>query len=204
MNKEPFEKISLYYDELVKRHGHDPRSCDYGRTESQIKKFNVLADVLPLTNKRLLDVGCGFADYADYLTARHGKVEYSGVDLSAHMIDLARQRHPDLDLRLGNVCDLFEPEQFDVVNANGIFYLLGANAPSLMQTIIRRLFDLSKVAVAFNSLSTWASTHEAGEYYADPLVTLAFCRTLTPWVVLRHDYLPHDFTVYLYKEQQVR
>lgn len=204
MNIEPFQKISLYYDELVKRHGHDPRACDYGRTESQTKKFTVLADMMPLDGKSLLDVGCGFADYADYLSERHGEVTYSGVDLSARMVELARQRHGELDLRVGNICELFEPGQFDVVSANGIFYLLGTDAPSLMQTIIRRMFDIAKEAVAFNSLSVWASSHEPGEYYADPLETLAFCRTLSPCVVLRHDYLPHDFSIYLYKEQQVR
>ena len=33
-----------------------------------------------------------------------------------------------------------------------------------------------------------------------PLHVLAFCRTLTSRVTLRHDYLEHDFTVYLYRD----
>jgi hypothetical protein len=53
--------------------------------------------------------------------------------------------------------------------------------------------------VAFNSLSAWATDQEAGEFYADPLRVVDFCRRITPRVVLRHDYHPRDFTVYLYK-----
>ena len=40
-----------------------------------------------------------------------------------------------------------------------------------------------------------------GEFYTDPLQTLAFCRTLTPWVTLRHDYHSRDFTIYMRKDQ---
>jgi hypothetical protein len=36
-------------------------------------------------------------------------------------------------------------------------------------------------------------------YDAESLLTLNSCRQLTPWVALRHDYHPRDFTVYLYK-----
>ncbi len=90
---------------------------------------------------------------------------------------------------------------FDVVTANGIFYLLGEQAWPMMQQIIERLYELATSAVAFNSLSAWANKEEqeAGEYYADPIKVVDFCRRLTPWVVLRHDYHPRDFTIYMYK-----
>ena len=70
-----------------------------------------------------------------------------------------------------------------------------------MEVLIKRLYELADHAVAFTSLSTWAMTQEPNEYYADPLETVRFCRTLTPWVALRHDYLPHDFAIYMYKRK---
>jgi hypothetical protein len=116
------------------------------------------------------------------------------------MIAEAQRLHPNLALSCANVLDLPETPSYDVVNANGIFYLLGDNAPNLMREIVRKMFSLCAKAVAFSTISSWASVHEAGEFYADPLETLAFCKTLSPYVVLRHDYLPHDFTIYLYRE----
>jgi SAM-dependent methyltransferase len=196
---DPFARIADYYDGLVRKYGHDPRACDYGRAESQQIKFRVLSEVLPLANSSVLDVGCGFADFATFLEERHAGVRYSGIDLCSAMVNEAQRNHPNLDLRVANVSDASFTRTFDVVTANGIFYLLGDQAWPMIQQIVERMYALATRAVAFNSLSAWATDQEAGEFYADPLRLVDFCRRLTPWVVLRHDYHPRDFTVYLYK-----
>ena len=198
---EKFAAVGRYYDNLVARHGHSPFACDYGRPESQQIKFSVLAEVMPLSGKSILDVGCGFADYADYLEQKFTRVSYSGVDLSAAMVEGARKHRPDRSIRRLDILQ-DEPGRYDVVTANGIFYLLGSKAAPLMRRIVTRMFELSREAVAFNSLSAWAVDHEAGEFYADPLQTVDFCRTLTPWVVLRHDYHHRDFTIFMYRERR--
>jgi SAM-dependent methyltransferase len=200
---DPFARIADYYDGLVRKYGHDTRACDYGRVESQKIKFRVLSEVLPLGNFSLLDVGCGFADFATFLEDRFPLVRYSGIDLCPAMVDEARRNHPDLDLRMANIFDAAFDRTFDVVTANGIFYLMGDQAWPMMQQIIGRMFALATTAVAFNSLSGWATDQEAGEFYADPLRVVEFCRRLTPRVVLRHDYHPRDFTVFLYKTDRI-
>lgn len=196
---DPFTRISGYYEKLIKQYGHDPRACDYGIAESQQIKFRVLSEVMPLSRRTVLDIGCGFADFAIYLKKRYSAVQYCGLDLCPDMIERARNSRPDLNLRVGNVLDAYFDKTFDVVTANGIFYLLGKEAWSLMQAIIGRMFELATSAVAFNSLSAWADEKEDGEFYADPLQVVSFCRTLTPWVTLRNDYHPRDFTVYMYR-----
>ncbi len=199
---EVFERIGNYYDKLVNKYGRMPEACDYGRAVSQLIKFRVLSDVLSMSGMSMLDVGCGFADYYDFLKQKYGDFTYRGVDLSRTMIQQAKEIHPHLDLRHGNVLNEQGEDKYDIVNANGIFYLLGDMAMETMQLIIDKMFRLSRNACVFNSLSAWAPSKESGEFYADPCQTMAYCRTLTPWVVLRHDYHPRDFTVYLYKAQQ--
>jgi len=194
-----FGRIADYYGALIRKYGHDPRACDYGHVESQEIKFRVLSELMPLDNCSLLDVGCGFADFAGYLQSRFDGLQYSGIDLCADMVNEAKRNHPDLDLRVANIADVVLDRKFDVIMANGIFYLLGEQPVAIMRDMIQRMFSLATRAVAFNSLSTWARDQESGEFYADPLQTVEFCRQLTPWVVLRHDYHPRDFTVYLYK-----
>lgn len=196
---EPFTAIGHYYDALVREHGHAPRACDYGRAESQRVKFDVLSDSAPLNGRHLLDVGCGFADFADYLRERNPPASYTGWDLCAGMVEQARRLHPELSIRQANVLTAKPERQFDVVMANGIFYLLGDEAWPLMQAIVRRMYALAGEAVVFNSLSSWATDQEPREFHADPAAVLDFCRTLTPLVALRHDYHPRDFTVVLRK-----
>jgi SAM-dependent methyltransferase len=201
MDSHVFERIAGYYDELVTTYGHSPRACDYGRPESQKQKFEVLSHVADLGGKSVLDVGCGFGDFSNFLAERFPSLTYRGVDISPQMVENARALNPAADIVQCNILhSAVEPA--DVVTANGIFYLLGSGAEEVMQQLVARMFELCKEAVAFNSLSGWAPEPEAGEFYADPARTLAFCRTLTPWVTLRHDYHPHDFTVYMYRRQQ--
>lgn len=201
-SKAIFDEIGRFYDGLVERFGHHPRACDYGNPASQQKKFQVLSEVMDLSGRRVLDIGCGFGDFGVYLQQRYGDVRYSGLDLSEQMVDGARALHPQFRFRHGNLLDLPSAERFDVVTANGIFYLLGPEAEVIMRSLLSRMFEIATEAVAFNSLSSHAASKEEGEFYADPAKTVAYCQTLTPWVVLRHDYHPRDFTMYLYKETE--
>lgn len=194
-----FGRISEYYERLIRQYGHDPRACDYGRPESQEIKFRVLSEVMPLAGRSLLDVGCGFADFATYLHGNFSGITYSGIDLCESMVAEARRNHPELDLRSANLLDASFDHSFDVVTSNGTFYLLGEQAWPMMRKMIERMFGLATSALAFNSLSTWANDPDPDEFYADPFRVLKFCRELTPWVVLRHDYHPRDFTIYMYK-----
>jgi hypothetical protein len=70
----------------------------------------------------------------------------------------------------------------------------------LVQKIVDEMYKHSRRGIVFNSLSSWASIHEKGEYYASPLAVVEWCRKLSPWITLKHDYLPHDFTVFISKE----
>src|SRR5688572_3338932 len=110
---ETFAAIGRYYDALVARHGHSPYACDYGRPESQLIKFSVLADVMPLSYKSVLDIGCGFADYADFLERKFPGLSYSGVDLSAAMVEGARKRRPDRSIRRLEILQ-DDPGRYDV------------------------------------------------------------------------------------------
>jgi SAM-dependent methyltransferase len=195
---EVFEAVAAYYDRLVTQYGKSHRACDYGSALSQQAKFRVLAEVLDLSGKSVLDVGCGLADFADFLAKTCPDVRYTGIDLSPGMVALARAGHPGLDIRAGNVLsERFD--RYDVVVANGIFYLLGTDAARMMRDLVVKMFEIATEALAFNSLSEWGTEQEAGEFYANPLATVEMCRPLTPRMVLRHDYHARDFTVYLYK-----
>lgn len=199
MINDPYREIAHGYDLKVHKYGYSTRATDYGHPGSQRLKFSALTEVMPLLDKSILDVGCGFADLQNFLAERGIESNYTGYDISEAMIDIARQRHPGVQLEVRNILNNPPNQKFDVVLSTGIFFLLQNNAKEIMHEMITIMYKLANHAVAFTTLSAWAEDKELNEFYADPGETLDFCRTLTPRLVLRHDYHPRDFAIYMYR-----
>jgi len=199
--KTHYQSISDYYTRLVKQHGIAPRSLDWGSKTSQELRFNIMSQVANLEGKKILDVGCGLGDFWEYLQAQKIQVDYTGYDITSAMVEKASARFPQLTIECKNILEDKVEEKFDYVFASGILYLLKNNQATISMKLISRMFKLSIKGLAFNSLSTWTENQEDNEYYINPAEILNYARQLTPWVCIRHDYLPNDFTMFLYKEK---
>jgi SAM-dependent methyltransferase len=97
------------------------------------------AALAPLKGLAVLDAGCG-TGLALRLAAAYG-AKITGVDATAPMLDLARDRLPQADLRIGDLEQLpFADATFDVVTAfNSVQY---AASP---QAAVRELARVTKV-----------------------------------------------------------
>lgn len=193
------EGVLRYFDQRLDAYGVDVRAVDWGSEASQALRFRVLCAVGDLDGRRVLDVGSGLGDLCRYLGAHHPTAVYEGCDVNPRMVAAARARFPAgrflVADPLGEARALRPP--YDWVLASGLFYL---RDEAFMEAMVRRLFDLCARGLAFNTLSAWAARREPGELHAEPARVLALARALAPRLVLRHDYLPNDFTVYLYRD----
>jgi SAM-dependent methyltransferase len=195
-------RIAEFYHGLVSRFGVDPRALDWGSRASQETRFDVLIEIDELAGRSVLDIGCGLADLFAFLESRHIPVAYTGYDIAPAVIRFARERFPHLALQ---VVDLMAKEtvsrEFDFVLASGIFNLRPMGSYSYLEEMVRCMFEQCRCGVAFNSLSRRSNLLGSDQFLADPAEVLRICLDITPSVVLRHDYMPHDFTVYLYKDR---
>ncbi|MCS6243443.1 MAG: class I SAM-dependent methyltransferase [Opitutus sp.] len=187
-----------FFSKQLERHQEGPLAVNWGSQAGQDRRFAVLAGIGDMTGCRVLDVGCGLGGFYDWQLRQGLGLDYVGVDITPGMIEAARLRHPGVDFQVANVLAT-DPGQFDYVIASGIFYLRQHEPEAFLERMVTRLFGLARRGVAVNSLSTWSPRRDAGEFYADPVHTLEFCRSLTSAVVLRHDYHPGDFTLYLHQ-----
>jgi SAM-dependent methyltransferase len=70
---------------------------------------------------RVLDVGCGVGAFLRLVAARGGTP--AGIDASEALIELARERLPDADLRVGEMEDLpYDDDTFDLVTGFNSFF----------------------------------------------------------------------------------
>lgn len=102
-----YNHIAAQYDKLIE---HKPHNAYYDRP-------NTLGLMPDVEGKSILDAACGPGKYAEILLAKGAEV--TGVDISAEMIKLARQRNKDKgkffthDLSLP--MNMFADESFHIV-----------------------------------------------------------------------------------------
>lgn len=194
------ERNSSLYRSLLSEHGRSPKALNWSNEATQRDRFAIAFDMGISGDASVLDVGCGLADFRAFLKERGHRGSYCGIDLTPEMIATAQARFPADRFQRANLLALSDEElpgfECDVVVASGIFYFRRNEPDRFMKEMVTRLFRLARRSLAFNSLSAWAD-RPAGpdEFRADPVETLQFCRSLTPWCALRHDYHPGDFTI---------
>lgn len=90
---------------------------------------------------------------------------------------------------------------YDYVVSSGMLNLGSGQNLTQMKRLLVNCFGVCRIGSAVNMLSVHAPKRKRGRHYYDPKTILKFALTLTPRVVLRHDYLSNDFTVYLYRPE---
>src|SRR5262249_7304962 len=154
----------------------------FGRRSSQEKRFGALVALGEFDGARLLDVGCGFGDLLAWLRARGVKPRYTGLDLTASMIERCRKRFPEgeVSFLVGDALS-WEPDgPYDYVIASGIFGYHAKDTRARIQPTLERLFGIARAGLAVNFLSGCAPARSPGRLYVHPADVLQYALRLTP------------------------
>lgn len=198
--------IARYEGRLIE-HGYSPESLGWGKNGRQEVRFGVLAaQALAAPESSVLDVGCGFADLHDFLVERGWRGRYTGIDIVPGLLEVARERHPDLDLR---AVDITGPEpladRYDFAVASGIFNARlpsGGNSEQI-EGALERMLECARVTVAVDFMSTHVDFQKPGAWHTDPAWALRTAVRLSRRIALRHDYMPYEFALFIHKDDSI-
>ncbi len=195
--------VRKVFEGRFQQYGHDPRTLDWS-PESQRIRFRVLCEVTDISAKRVADLGCGLGDFWTYIGGRFTGVQYTGYDFSQIFVEECRRTHGGARFELLDVLREEIPERFDVVVSSGLHNLeVGTNEEDTIR-LLERAWTASDEAVAVNMLSDRAAVKTEGRHYYAARKMLQAASKISPYVALRQDYLPHDFTIYLYHNPRPR
>jgi len=201
-----------YWNGRAEAFGRDLKTLAYGSQRTQARKFDVLISAIKTRRVRILDVGCGFGDLYFHMTRLGFEVDYTGVDIAGRIVELAREAHQELRIVHGDVlaADVFPGEQFDHVLSTGINCAVHGRNVELEREMLSWMFSRCTSGTAMGLQSAiYLDRHpaESGDqagWYSDPVALCGYAlKTLTPWVTMRHDYMPHDFTLFLSREASI-
>lgn len=88
---------------------------------------------------KALDVGCGCTGRLTELLLSEGFTP-DGVDVSAHMLAIAKHKHPDLQFYHADICEWPVPDHYDLITAwDSIWHVPLAQQAALIQKLVNSL-----------------------------------------------------------------
>ena len=152
-----------------------------------------------------MDFGCGFGDLYDYILLKEFKnTKYTGIDINKKFIDIATEKHKDkATFILKNLLvDKFE-SRYDFVLSSGVFNHKLDDNMGFIEKCFEKFNHLSKKGFALNFLSDKVSVRYDYTFHADPAAILNLAYQYSNNVVLRNDYMPFEFTVFVNKFSEI-
>lgn len=199
--------VAAFYAAALREHGRGPRAVGWDTAHGQQAAFLQLAAVQGLTDgARVLDVGCGLGHLLDFFEQRGLRVDYTGYDICAPLLEQARLRHPNARFEHRDLLADPPSQRFDIVLASGVFGVAPPDPEPFILELVRAMFALCDRALAFNMLSApYFARHPLEAipetyYYADPGLVLDACLAITPQVSVDHTDVGDQFAVFLYRE----
>lgn len=195
------EQIKKLYQEKYKKYGLDPRSLCWHQKGAAHQRFRQMWAEIDFNGKSVLDVGCGFGEMGKFLSKRYKNVKYTGVDIVPEFIKEAKTLLPEGKFEVGDYFKNPLKVKYDVVLASGT---LNSNVDDNMgyrRNAIRVMFEHTKKVLAFNMLGGHPppkNDPKSNVWFADSLEILDYCMSITRRVVLRANYHPTDFTIFMY------
>ena len=192
---------NIYNKMLAQGHSNYDR-VGWGSLESQLERFRILSAVGDLNQCSVLDVGCGIGGLFEYLSKQDLNINYTGVDINENMIKMAKKNYPDTKFYCEDIAkniSMLGKKSFDYVFLSGALNLSEDNHENNIENLLKKLFAISDKGIAVNFLSIYSDYITPGEYYSNPKEILKLGFSISKKIVLRHDYMPHDFSLYIYK-----
>jgi len=200
------KEIIQDYQQGLEKFGQSPKALHWRNEESQKIRFKVLAEAISKQDLKsskisVLDVGCGFADFYAYLKKIGFAGKYVGTEIVPEFAQAALERFPEIEILIQDICKKPFKEKFDYVIANGIMNHNIENVEKYRKKFIKIMFAHAKKCLAFNLASKYRKMEKESSriHYADPAEYFSYCMSLSPKVILRHDYLLRDFTIFVYR-----
>lgn len=196
-------KIKQFYSKRYKQFGYSPKSLGWDKGKQQVR-FDVLTSQYDFNGRRVLDIGCGFGDFATYLHSKHIDCEYTGVDLSEEFIGVAQQLHPEAQFLLGDFLTIDFTQSFDYAIASGTFNLRFSDGGNyrFLQSVIDKVYGLCSDGFAFDFLSDKVDYELPDTFHYAPERVLAMAYGYSRNVVLRNDYMPFEFSLFVHKNDR--
>lgn len=201
MHKDDIENNIQRYNERFDQFGYSPKSLGWAKGKQDIR-FDVLTSLYDFNNKSVLDIGCGFGDLNKTLTRKAEKYSYLGCDLCENLIEEGKTIFPNAEFVVGNILDIDFTNRIDWAVASGPFNHKFEKTDNydFIESVMKKAYDSVKDGFSFDFISDKVDYKENNLFYSSPEKLLSLAYKLSRNVVLRSDYMPFEFAIFVFKD----
>jgi SAM-dependent methyltransferase len=202
MHPDDKKEIIKRYTDRLNVNGPNIKALASGVEERRQIRFQVLSEVGDLRSSSILDIGCGFGDFLNYLRENGFKGKYTGIDIVPEFIDICKDRFPEAEFKVMDFDEATINESYDYIICSQVFNNLLQHDDNyiIVENVIKKCYGIFNKGMAIDFLTNYVDFKEEHLFYFDPNRVFNFCKNLTKRVNLRHDYPLFEFTIYLYKD----
>ena len=194
------QELVSSYDRHLRDFGDHPQAVRW-TPEGQAGRYDALFSIAgDISDRELLDFGCGKGDFYGSSKDKNTKVKYCGVDVNKNLIELATKKYPEAEFLSVDIEDDRFDRAFDLIFVCGVFNMRIAGIEESMKSCLKILFGICREALYFNALSYNILQRNVELYYVKPEELLQFVSAeLSDNVVLRDDIIKGDIFLSVHK-----
>ena len=202
------DKTIKRYNKRLELHGHDQRSVGWGEKGRQRERFNILIDILRISNLKeikVADIGAGFGDLYKFLVDKKLPIDkYYGYEIVPNLVkqgNLKFNKHTNFNLFNCDYLEKNEIENVDISLISGSlnFKLIKDDNYEYIENVLTKAFINSDHGVAANFITNRTDFKDELIFYADPEKILDICYKLTKRFIIDHSYFPFEYSIALFK-----
>lgn len=196
------KRIIERYNYRIKKYGANIKGLASGTQERRNLQFKILSQIGNLSNKKVLDLGCGFGDFYLFMKDQGVKFDYIGIDINPYIISKAKKKLKNVKFICGDILEN-KISKVDYIIAASTFNnsLSEIGNYDYIEEIFNKCYNLSNIGVAIDFLTDYVDYKINDEvFYYNPERVFSIAKKITKRVTLRHDYPLFQFCIYIYKD----
>jgi len=201
MNFRDKQRIISRYNRRLDQFGDTIETMASGTEARRAIRFQIMTEVGMQSNDDVLDLGCGFGDFAGFLTQSDINVNYCGYDINPNLVEIASKRYPSQKFEVKDILNDNYPV-FDYIVSTSSFNLplLHQDNYDFVESLLLNCYNHSRKGVSIDFLSSYVDFNSEEGFHYEPEKVFKIAKSISKSVKLVHDYPLFEFAIYLYKD----
>ena len=189
------------YNKRLDEFGVSEQALGWSKKGRAKLRYEILLSQWDFNDQCILDFGCGFGDMLACLNEKKmHNVSYTGVDINSNFIAIAKEKyHESANFLVSNILEDEMDNTFDFILSSGVFNHKLGNNMGFIKNCFHKFNQLCSKGFAVNFLSDKVDFTYDYTFHANPGDILNLAYQYSNNVVLRNDYMPFEFTIFVNK-----